>query len=416
MSTVSNYIDVSRFNGALLDQLSFNACVENGEDSMISNMMRMAGQVDTPISRMWTYNDHRQAIGRFEQDSGSITKIVFDRGVSVGFIPESEFGYTAENFAIRPTAAQYAEAAQHKLVSYNTIPIEQSYTSLVAAIKEKLSEGKVVLMTLDVRPWFDAEYGTSLADQVGHGSGTARGAHAVYIDSSNDFMNLVPANEYYYRGGFGFPNSWGAAFGENGRGTIDYGQFMPNGGITGLYTINGYDGIDTTWSAARKSIAMDYATLFGRPADIGGLDYWAGHYGLGYTDAQIADILINSGEGATLYGNATNVEYVDDLYHGVLGRAADAGGSAYWVSRLDNGESRGSVYDAMSDIVAAPGGEVGAHDLLLNKANLSAYISIARQYNGTVYNEEVIAALASVTSDANALEIIKIGLPMDLNL
>lgn len=414
MSTVPNSINLSQFNGTVLDQGQYGSCMQNALSAIISNTMRMAGQVDDPISRMWAYNDHRQAIGRFDQDSGSIAKIVMDRGVSTGFIPESEFAYTAENFTVHPTVAQYAEASQYKLVSYTSIPIEQSYTSLVASIKGQLSMGKTVLMTLDIKPWFDAEWGTPIADQVGHGDGTSRGGHAVMIDSFDDFMNVV-TYDYYNRGGVGFQNSWSTGFGAAGHGTIDYGQFMPTGGVTGLYTINGYGNVNTTWSAPRQSIALEYATLLGRPADISGLDYWAGHYALGYTDAQIADILIGSGEGIALYGSDTNAQYVGDLYHAVLGRDADAGGSAYWVSRLDAGESRGTVWDAMVDMVAAPGGEVGAHDYLSNKGELSAFISIARQYNGTVYNAEVIAALASVTSDANALEIIKIGLPADLN-
>lgn len=415
MSTVSTYASLKNYNGALLDQYPYGTCFQNTISSIISNTMRLAGQEDIPIARMAAYNMHRISINRFDQDSGTSTKVALDQGVSMGYMHEVDFAYTTDNFTVRPTTEQYAEAVQHRLVSYNTISMQQSYTSLVADIKEQISMGKVVMMTLEVKPWFDAEMGVSLANQVGHGSGVSRGGHVVYLDSYNDFMNIVPPNEYYYRGGFEFPNSWGAGFGENGRGSVDYGQFIPGGGITGLYTINGYNGIDTTWSAPRKSIALEYATIFGRPAAIADMDFWAGHYALNYTDAQIADILIASAEGAALYGSDTNAEFVGDQYRNMLGREVDASGEAYWVGRLDTGESRGSVWDSMADMVAASTTDIAARDNLLNKQNFSAFVSIARQYNGTVYNDEVADALASVTSDADALEIIKIGLPMDLN-
>lgn len=416
MSYMSTTIDISRFNGAVLDQGSYGTCVQNALSSSISNLMKQAGKDDEPISRMWAYNQHRQVIGSGDRDIGSVAKIVLEQGVSKGFMQEEDFAYTDSNYFVRPTQQDFVEAANHKLVSFTSIPMEQSYTSLVTAIKGMLIQGKTVMMTLAIEPWFDSQYGVPINQQIGHGHGEIRGYHAVLIDSFDDFMNVVPANQYYYQGGFEFSNSWGTGFGENGKGTIDYGQFRTPSNITGLFTINGYEDVNTEWTTARKSVAMEYATLLHRPAEIGAMDYWASIHNMGYSDAQVADILINSVEGVALYGNDTHSEFVNDLYQSILGRNVDVSGEAYWVGLLNSGYTRGTVYDALSDMIMAPNGEAQARDYLMNKQNLSAYVSIARQWDGTAGNYEVVQAIANVTSDANMIEIIKIGLPSDLNV
>ena len=52
-----------------------------------------------------------------------------------------------------------------------------------------------------------------------------------------------------------------------------------------------------------------------------------------------------------------------------------------------------------------------AHDYLANKINLAMYESIAMQYDGVHGTAEMAASLTKVTSDANMVEIIKVGLP-----
>ena len=86
-------------------------------------------------------------------------------------------------------------------------------------------------------------------------------------------------------------------------------------------------------SAARVAeVALLYHAAFGRTPELAGLNFWLAGGG---TIGQIADGFMQSaewqgGDKAKLDDTA----YVQQLYHQVLGRAADADGQAYWLAAL----------------------------------------------------------------------------------
>ncbi len=99
------------------------------------------------------------------------------------------------------------------------------------------------------------------------------------------------------------------------------------------------------------SIERLYRAAVLRPPDAAGAGYWSGRYlTCTLTLPRIADALLGSAEGTLAYGGLTNAAFVDALYRGVLGRAGDLAGVAYWAGALDGGIlTRGQVLAAFSE-------------------------------------------------------------------
>lgn len=89
-------------------------------------------------------------------------------------------------------------------------------------------------------------------------------------------------------------------------------------------------------------IKPDYLKFLGRTADDNGVSYWTTKMQAGMTDGQLAAQLVGSDEFFKQAGG-TNSAWIDAAYQALLGRAADAGGQAYWAGRLSAGESRPQV-------------------------------------------------------------------------
>jgi hypothetical protein len=94
-----------------------------------------------------------------------------------------------------------------------------------------------------------------------------------------------------------------------------------------------------------------YFAFFNRIPDFGGLMYWIGNLRSGfYSLDQIASSFAGSAEFQGTYGSLTNAQFVDLIYHNLLGREPDSGGFAFWTHQLDSGQmSRGQVMRNFSE-------------------------------------------------------------------
>ena len=83
-------------------------------------------------------------------------------------------------------------------------------------------------------------------------------------------------------------------------------------------------------------VTQVYASLLGRPSDDGGFQYFMNRLGAGQQerDDVVLDVL-HSDEFAQTHGSGVLLE---TLYSGMLGRASDAGGRAYWEAYLEPGQ------------------------------------------------------------------------------
>lgn len=96
-------------------------------------------------------------------------------------------------------------------------------------------------------------------------------------------------------------------------------------------------------------VARLYFATFLRIPDYGGLRNWLNAWQGGWTLEEIADYFTTSEEFQITYGSLSDVEFVTLVYRNVLGRDPDPAGLADWVSRLEAGESRGSILVGFSE-------------------------------------------------------------------
>ncbi|MFD2365936.1 DUF4214 domain-containing protein [Pseudoduganella sp. GCM10020061] len=109
---------------------------------------------------------------------------------------------------------------------------------------------------------------------------------------------------------------------------------------------------EVTVGSYHDLIQRVYVAYFGRPADPGGIDFWASkylQYGMPLTAGEVSatyfstqkvrefvDAFGASQESAELYPG-DNVTFVSAIYRNLFNREPDAAGLAYWVSALDRG-------------------------------------------------------------------------------
>ena len=98
-------------------------------------------------------------------------------------------------------------------------------------------------------------------------------------------------------------------------------------------------GPDTTEALVQRL----YEGLLGRTGNATGLTFWDQQISSGGSDSAVAAGFLASPEYQAEQGGLTNTQFVDSLYQGMLGRAADATGNAFWTGLLDSGASRADV-------------------------------------------------------------------------
>lgn len=92
-----------------------------------------------------------------------------------------------------------------------------------------------------------------------------------------------------------------------------------------------------------------YHATLDRDPDLGGFSGWIEQLADGTPLVNAITGFVNSTEFQNTYGTLSNTQFVEQLYQNVLNRAADAGGLADWVGRLDGGTSRADVVLGFSE-------------------------------------------------------------------
>ncbi|QOV21727.1 DUF4214 domain-containing protein [Anabaenopsis elenkinii] len=122
--------------------------------------------------------------------------------------------------------------------------------------------------------------------------------------------------------------------------------------------------VETAKNETHRSLVQSlYVTLLGRAADAGGQAFWVSQLNEGKSIADITASIIGSQEAQEKYTGLINREFVELIYSNAFGRATDEGGRNFWVERINN-SSRAEV---VLEILEAAGADSRDREVLNNK-------------------------------------------------
>ncbi len=97
-------------------------------------------------------------------------------------------------------------------------------------------------------------------------------------------------------------------------------------------------------------VARLYFAYFLRVPDYDGINFWINFYRSGNALESVSNYFTQSAEFQSAYGALNNTQFVTLVYNNVLGRAPDAPGLAFWKGQLDQGKmTRGRVMMEFSE-------------------------------------------------------------------
>lgn len=102
-------------------------------------------------------------------------------------------------------------------------------------------------------------------------------------------------------------------------------------------------------AVASGQVRRLYLAFFKREPDAAGSNFWVSKISGGLPLGQISNEFIKSGEFRTTYGHLSDGQFITMVYQNVLGRAPDRAGYDYWVAKMAQGMSRGSVMTNFSE-------------------------------------------------------------------
>lgn len=95
-----------------------------------------------------------------------------------------------------------------------------------------------------------------------------------------------------------------------------------------------------------NQIQNAYVAFFNRPADTAGLNYWSSYAG---SATDLLNTFAVSSEYTSLYAGMNNTQIVNTVYGNLFGRDADLAGLNYWVGQLTAGNLKiGNIADAIN--------------------------------------------------------------------
>lgn len=386
-------IDLRQFTGPVLDQGQVGACHPVAFVQTLNLQMRQSGHEIATLSWMQSYADTRIAQGTFNTDSGSVMETTFQAAQQKGISFASTWANDPSLLYVTPSQAAYNEAATQKLGTYSQLETATQWNIILNGVKQVLSEGKPVIMGYNVDPWWMQVTG-SLSSQTGTGTDTTGSGHSSMIVGVGDNNTADQLDDYYI-----VQNSWGTSWGDGGFGKLNAFEFnAANNDLIAMYVLNGFDGIDWTYSAARNDVAELFVGLLERSPNQAGLDWYAAQ---GLTQYQIADAILSGPEAQSQLPNTlTNSQFVDELFVQALGRHAAAGGLAFWTQALDSGLSRSQVaVDIINGAQAYSGSDplgIYSRDFFNDRLEVAMHYSVA--YQGNDINVAQVS-LIGVTND-----------------
>jgi len=157
-----------------------------------------------------------------------------------------------------------------------------------------------------------------------------------------------------------------------------------------------------------------YVAFYGRPAEPSGLLYWANRLDSnGGNISAIINAFGESTESSNLYSGSTNAAVVSAIYQQILGRAPDADGSAFYVSKLQSNEYKASevayrIIDGVKGAdVATVANKLSVAKAFTDAVTLDSAATLA--YSGTAaetVGRDLLFGVTTSTTTANVADAI----------
>lgn len=240
-----------------------------------------------------------------------------------------------------------------------------------------ISAPACVAGAVSVGALWDATYTTSDGSPIQFGicstaSGSMRANQVACFSNVGNNMTLFAPGAYIAAGGYTMPGTSQAAPHVAGAVAL-LRTVAPNESLTALtarLTKTTWSATDTRGSQSRTKPRLDvlgaiannhytvmqqmYLAYYGRPADAGGLAFWAvalannngpttlqalqTAYGTNPTVKNLIDSFATSAESALLYpAGSPTIDFVKAVYRNLFNREADSAGSAWWANEIDSG-------------------------------------------------------------------------------
>lgn len=208
-------VDLRPGCSAVEDQGQLGSCTGNATVGALEFLERKAGKAPfVDLSRLMAYYNGRAIEGTVRQDSGCQIRDVVKGLSKVGTCAESLWPYAVKTFAHKPTAAQLADAKNHKALTYHRIA---GFNDMKAC----LAEGYPFTLGFEVFESFEsddvARTGIMPMPKMNE---RHLGGHAVLVVGyEDDTQQLIVRN------------SWGSAWGIKGYFKMPY-AYAQNASLT----------------------------------------------------------------------------------------------------------------------------------------------------------------------------------------
>ena len=198
-------VDLRDGCSAVEDQGELGSCTANALVGALEFLERKNGAVLSELSRLFVYFNERAIEGTVGQDSGAMLRDGIKTLARLGVCGETLWPYVIAEFASRPPAACFTEAAGRRIASYQRL-------QTLEEMRLCLAGGFPFVFGFTVYESFESP-AVARRGRVDLPKPDERvlGGHAVCAVGYDD-----PARRFLVR------NSWGAAWGQGGYFTIPY--------------------------------------------------------------------------------------------------------------------------------------------------------------------------------------------------
>lgn len=213
----------SPFNFPAFDQGPWGSCVGQGVARICRFALRKAGKPDIMPSRMAIYGLGRRLEGTLDSDAGMEIRDGLLVVAADGIVPEDQWDYSESHLTEIPPNSLLHDAKQHKAIEYLRLKRDDD----LYHIRHCIAQGWPVTFGFTCYERLDADSTarTGIIPLPRRGEQVI-GGHCMVVDEFNHAKRKVSGY-----------NSWGTAFGDQGRFIMDYEWLLDEGLSDDFWTV-----------------------------------------------------------------------------------------------------------------------------------------------------------------------------------